>query len=100
MNQRALALAEGLRHQLAALGPGVRSVSVHEFLSWTLIQVGVATDDALRALAADLGLAQARTAQRGRIWWREASSKGDGLLVVAAGPHHEGTPPAAGKLSS
>jgi len=33
MTQRALALAESLRGQLADLGPGVRSVSADESLS-------------------------------------------------------------------
>jgi len=24
----------------------------------------------------------------GRVWWREADSRADGVVVVAAGPHH------------
>jgi len=48
----------------------------------------VATDEILQRLADDLGLSEARTAQKGRVWWREAVSKADGVVVVAAGPHH------------
>lgn len=88
MNQRALELAAALRDHLAALGPGVRSVSADESLSWLFVRIGTATDDILRRVADDLGLAQARTARKGRVWWREAVSKADGVVVVAAGPHH------------
>ena len=88
MNQRALALAESLRGQLADLGPGVRSVSADESLSWLFVRIGAATDEILRRVADDLGLSQARTARKGRVWWREAVSRADGVVVVAAGPHH------------
>ena len=88
MNQRALALAESLRGQRAALGPGVRSVSADESLSWLFVRIGAVTDEILRRVADDLGLSQARTARKGRVWWREAVSRADGVVVVAAGPHH------------
>ena len=61
MNRRAFDLAVSLRSQRASVGPGVRSLSVHEFLSWTLIQIGVVSDDPLQVLAVDLGLERART---------------------------------------
>lgn len=48
VNHRALALAESLRGQLAALGPGVRSVSADESLSWLFVRIGAATDEILR----------------------------------------------------
>ena len=48
----------------------------------------MATDEILLRLADDLGLSEARTAQKGRVWWREAVSKADGVVVMAAGPHH------------
>jgi len=88
VNQRALALAESLRGQLADLGPGVRSVSADESLSGLFIRIGAASDETLRRVADDLGLSQARTARKGRVWWREAASRADGVVVVAAGPHH------------
>jgi hypothetical protein len=73
VNQRALALAESLRGQLAALGPGACSVSADASLSWLFVRIGAATDEVLRRVADDLGLAQARTARRGRVWWRRRS---------------------------
>lgn len=88
MNQRALALAESLRGQLVAIGPGVRSVSADESLSWLFVRIGAATDEILRRVADNLGLMQTRTARKGRVWWREALSRVNGVVVVAAGPHH------------
>ncbi len=72
---RALAPAESLRRQLAGLGPGVRSVSADESLSWLFVRTGAATDEILRRVADDLGLMQARTTRKGRVWWREAVSR-------------------------
>ena len=97
MRQRALDLAILLGGQLAALGPGARSVGINAFLTWDLIRIGVATDQQLRVLAEDLGLDQAATESRGRIWWRTAAARKDGLVVVAAGPYHEGKPPSGAK---
>ena len=51
VNHRALALPESLRGQLAALGPGVRSVSADESLSWLFVRIGAATDEILRCAA-------------------------------------------------
>jgi hypothetical protein len=55
VNHRALALAESLRGQLAALGSGVRSVSADESLSWLFVRIGAATDEILCRVANDLG---------------------------------------------
>ena len=93
MNQRCLDLAILLGGQRAALGPGVRSVSIDSFMRWDLIRIGMATDEQLRVLAEDLELTQAARERRGRIWWRTATARGEGLVVVAAGPYHEGKPP-------
>ena len=65
VNQRALALAESLRGQLADLGPGVRSVSADESLSWLFVRIGTATDEILRRVAEDLGLMQAPDRSQG-----------------------------------
>jgi len=92
MNQRALDLAVLMHGQLAAIGPEARSLSVNVIRPWTFIRIGVTTDDALRALAVDFELEQARTERRGRIWWRRASSQAGRLIVVAAGPYYEGEP--------
>lgn len=75
MNQRGIALGVVLGAQLAALGPGARALSVRALLPWLFIRIVVDSDDALRDLAEDLGLDQARTERRGRVWFRQASSK-------------------------
>lgn len=89
MNEKAVTFASALRGWVASLGAGVRSVTVHEHGTWTLVKIAAMTDDVLRALAADLGLDQAATESRGRVWWRTMSSTKNGVLVVAAGPHHD-----------
>ena len=93
MNQRCLDLAILLGGQRAALGPGTRSLGINALLAWDLIRIGMATDEQLRVLAEDLTLTQAATERRGRIWWRTATARNEGLVVVAAGPYHEGEPP-------
>ncbi|HWO22349.1 MAG TPA: hypothetical protein VNO30_26505 [Kofleriaceae bacterium] len=93
MNQRCLDLAILLGGQRAALGPGARSLGINSFLTWDLIRIGMASDEQLRVLAEDLELTQAATERRGRIWWRTAEARKEGLVIVAAGPHHEGKPP-------
>lgn len=95
MNQRAEDLAVLLRGHRACLGPGTRSLGIYGFLTWDLIRIGVATDEQLRELAEELGLDQARTERKGRVWFRQASSRADGLVIVAAGPYHNGQPPEA-----
>jgi hypothetical protein len=93
VNQRCSDLAVLLGGQRAALGPGTLSLSINALLTWDLIRIGMATDEQLRVLAEDLGLDQARTERRGKVWWRTATARADGLVVVAAGPHHAGAPP-------
>ena len=93
MKQKAVDLWTVLCGQLGSLGPGARSVSLHSFLTWDVVRVGVANDEQLRDVADDLGLVQARTERRGRIWWREVTSRADGLIVIAAGPYRPGEPP-------
>ena len=89
MTERAIVFATALRGWIASLGAGVRSVTVTEHATWTCIKITAMSDEVLMALAADLGLDQAATEQRGRVWWRTMSSTENGVLVVAAGPHHE-----------
>jgi hypothetical protein len=93
MTGRALDLVAVLGGQLAALGPGVRSLSVDSISGWTIVKVSVLDDAALQAVADDLGLDLARTLRRGRTWYRQVSAIEDELIVLAAGPHREGTPP-------
>jgi hypothetical protein len=94
VNQRAIDLGVIWRSQVAAIGPEALSLNVSLLVqAWTLVRIGMGSDAALRALAEDYGLDQARTERRGRLWWRAASARADGLIVVAAGPHHQGPPP-------
>lgn len=94
MNQRAIDLGVIWRSQLAAIGPAARALDVSLFLqSWAVCRIEMATDAALRALAVDFGLEQARTERRGRLWWRAVSSRADGLIVVGVGPGHHCPPP-------
>ena len=93
MNRRALDLAAALRGRLASLGPGARSVGVESISGWTIVKVSVIDDAALEAVADDLGLDLARTLRRGRTWYRQVSAVEDGLIVIAAGPHHEDASP-------
>lgn len=94
MNRRASDFANAVRDWLAAWGPAVRSISVQQCSAdWLVIKIGVVSDDVLRLVAAELGLDQARTAQRGRTWWRQMYSTSDGVVVIAAGPHHEAEDP-------
>jgi hypothetical protein len=93
VRQRAHDLDLVLEGARASLGAGTRSLSVTAMQTWRLIRIGVATDDQLFALADDLGLDPARTVRRGRIWFRQAEAKENWLVVIAAGPDHEGVPP-------
>lgn len=90
MNQRCLDLSTLLLGQLAWLGPDARSLSVHVLAPWTFVRMGLATDAGLRTLAVDFGLDLARTERHGRVWYRRAHSRQDGLIVIAAGPYHSG----------
>ena len=93
MNQRAHDLDLILEGVRASLGAGTRSLSVRAMGTWRLIRIGVATDDHLFALADDLGLAPARTVRRGKGWFRQAEATEGWIVVIAAGPDHEGEPP-------
>ena len=94
MNQRAIDLGVLWSSQVAAVGPEALSLNVSLLVqAWTFVRIGMGSDDALRALAEDFGLDQARTMRRGRVWFRQAEARADGLIVVAAGPHHLGAPP-------
>jgi hypothetical protein len=93
VNQRALDLSVMARGQLAWVGPGVHSLTTSELLTWMTIRIAVNDDVRLREIAEDFDLRQASTERRGRAWFRQAMSRGDGLIVIAAGPHHEGPPP-------
>jgi len=59
-------LATVLGGQLAALGPGVRALSVDTCSTWQVIRIGAASSETLRRLAEDLQLDQGRT----RRWCR------------------------------
>jgi len=94
VNAKAVTFTSAMEGWIATLGPGVRSVTVTRHATWTLVKIAVMTDVLLAALAADLGLDQAATEQRGRVWWRTMSSTENGVLVIAAGPHHDSLGPA------
>lgn len=93
MNQRAHDLDLILEVARASLGAGTRSLSVTAMETWRLIRIGVSTDEQLFELADGLGLDPARTVRRGRIWFRQAEAKEGWIVVIAAGPDHEGAPP-------
>jgi hypothetical protein len=85
MSGRALDLAAELGGQLAALGPGVCSLSVSELATWHMVKVGAKSSDVLFRLADDLGLDQGRTGR-----WRRMLSGPGGAIVVSAGLHRGG----------
>jgi hypothetical protein len=77
-----MTLADALSGQLAALGPGVRSVSVDAVSTWQVIRIGAASGDALLRLAEDLELDQGRSGR-----WRRMLSRTGGAIVVSASVH-------------
>lgn len=88
MSGRALDLATALGAQLAAVGPGVRALSVAELATWHLVRLGAASSDVLLRLADDLGLDQGRTGR-----WCRMLSRPSGAIVISAGVHRsEGKP--------
>lgn len=93
MKQKALDLGVVQASQLASLGPGAKSMSVQAVASATLIRIAVTSDSALRDVAEDLGLDQARTVRQGKVWFRQAGAREGGLFIVAAGPVHQGEEP-------
>ena len=76
---RALSLVDALGGQLAALGPGVCSLSVSELATWHMVKVGAKSSDVLLRLADDLGLDQGRTGR-----WCRMLSGTDGAIVLSA----------------
>jgi len=82
MSGRALDLAAELGSQLAALGPGVCSLSVSELAAWHMVKVGAKSSDVLFRLADDLGLDQGRTGR-----WCRMLSGPSGAIVVSANVH-------------
>ncbi len=90
---RALDLATTFLGALASIGPTARGASVHKLLTTTILQVEMASDDALDVFAEDRGLAERTIVQGSGIWWRRAAGRWPGLRIVARGPNHEGAPP-------
>ena len=82
MSGRALDLAAELDGQLAALGPGVRALSIDDVSTWQVIRIGAASSETLRRLAKDLELDQGRTGR-----WCRMLSGPSGAIVVSASVH-------------
>lgn len=93
MNVRAQDLVVLLLSVLGSIGPGALGVSVHAFLTWDLVQIYMATDDALRVVAEERGLDERTTERTGSVWWRQAAGRHGRARVVARGPNHSGSPP-------
>ena len=97
MNVRAHDLTVVLRALLGSL-PGATSLSVHSSRRWALVLVMVSSDEAVFALAEDLGL----TCEIGlakRRWRHRATSEQDRgtLRIDVVGPPHRGRPPGGGE---
>ena len=82
MSERALDLAAAIGGQLAALGPGVRTLSIDDVSTWQVIRIGAASSETLRRLAEDLQLDQGRTGR-----WCRMLSGPSGAIVVSASMH-------------
>jgi hypothetical protein len=78
---------------LGAIGPSTLGASVHRFLTWDLVQIVMATDHDLRALAEDRGLDERTIVKAGEVWWHQAAGRRGRAHVVARGPNHQGPPP-------
>ena len=75
------------------LFPGLQKFYDHAIpLSWLVIRITVVSDERLREIAEDFNLTQASTERRGKVWFGQVASKGDGVVVIAAGPTHQGEP--------
>jgi hypothetical protein len=95
VNRRASDFAAAMRTWLDAFDPGtVRSASVQRCGPWVITKLGATSDETARLLASDLGLTQARTPQKGRVWWREYLSTDDGVVIIVVGPTHSFEEPA------
>jgi hypothetical protein len=93
MNERAHSLMVKLQTSLDTL-PGARSLGLHAFERWSLGLITASSDEAVIALANELGLGAIEVGiNPGRWWYRAASERDRGVVRVAvAGPHHLGTP--------
>lgn len=94
MNAHAFELTVTLRAILAAL-PGATAVSIHATVTWTLVLITAASDEAVGTLGDTLGLGAPEIRIGIGRWWRRATAERDGgaLRVEVAGPHHRGAPP-------
>ena len=93
MNVRADDLVVVLLGVLGSIGPCALGVSVYRFVTWDLVHIYMATDDALRVVAEDRGLDERTIARTDTIWWRQAAGRRGRARVVARGPNQEGPPP-------
>ena len=93
MKERARDLGVIMRGVLGSVGPGACGVGVYAPLpTRTVIRITAATDDAFAAIAADYEFEVLITEARGRLWWRQASSREGELSVVVVGPYHHPGP--------
>jgi len=89
VNKRGKDFATAMRTWIGTFEPGtVRSASVQRCGDWVITKLGATSDETARLLAADLGLTQSRTPQKGRVWWREYVSTDDGVVIIVVGPTH------------
>jgi len=94
VNRRAHDLGVFMEGALRSVGSGALGLGVYELLASRLVvRIAAPTDDALAAVAVDYELEGLGTESRGRLWWRQASSREGNLLVVAVGPYHYPGPP-------
>lgn len=93
MNQRGRDLTTIMGGQLAWVGPGVRLLSVSELASWMTIRMECLDDARLLEIADDFDLRQASIQRHGRVWFRQVTSMEGKVIMIAAGPRHEGAAP-------
>jgi hypothetical protein len=93
MNTRALDLVVLMLGVLGAIGPSALGASVHRFLTWDLVEILMATDDDLRALAEDRELDERTIVEADEVWWRQAAGRHGRARIVARGPNKHGPPP-------
>lgn len=93
MNERAHNLMVRLRTNLDML-PGASSIGLHAFERWSLGLITASSNEAVIALANELGLGAIEVRiNPGRWWYRAASERDRGAVrLEVAGPHHLGAP--------
>jgi hypothetical protein len=93
MNERAHSLMVKLQTSLDML-PGARSIGLHAFERWSLGLITASSDEAVIAIANELGLGAIEVETNPGCWWYRAVSERDrgGVRVAVAGPHHLRTP--------